>query len=80
MSDQDASSYRRLEGSERSASKDSIALGPAKPDDVVDFSVVVRRRPDGPPLPDFSHFQSSIATRPKVYTRAICRILWRHAV
>ncbi|MBV9999256.1 MAG: VCBS repeat-containing protein [Verrucomicrobia bacterium] len=48
--------YVRLEGSERQPSATAQLLGPSPAEDAVRISVVVRRRPDGMPTPDFDYF------------------------
>jgi kumamolisin len=45
-------SFVPLEGSERSPSPTASLVGPADPAEVLDATIVLRRRPDGPPLPD----------------------------
>ena len=50
------SGYRRLPGSERSAAPDAELIGPASDSDRVHVTVVLRRRPDGPPVPDPSYY------------------------
>ena len=42
-----------LRGSERRPLPGARALGLPRPDELVEVSVLLRRRPDGPPLPDF---------------------------
>jgi kumamolisin len=49
--------YRRLSGSERRAGLHSTRLGPADPDAAMSITIVLRRRPDGPPMPDFDYWQ-----------------------
>src|ERR1700689_5545419 len=48
--------YRRLPGSERSAAPDAELPGPAPASDRVHVTVVLRRRPDGPAVPDPSYY------------------------
>jgi hypothetical protein len=48
--------YRRLEGSERLAAPNAKRLGPADDNEVFSVTIVLRRRPDGPPAPDHAHF------------------------
>ena len=48
--------YRRLEGSERSARKGTRRTGPVDPNERVRVTICVRRRPDGPPVPDHDHW------------------------
>lgn len=50
-------SYRRLHGSERRVGSQSKRLGPADPEGTISITVVLRRRTDGPPLPDFNYWQ-----------------------
>ena len=50
------SGYRRLPGSERRAAPDAELIGPAPATDPVRVTVVLRRRPDGPPVPDPSYY------------------------
>ncbi len=48
--------YSPLSGSERKPRPGARFLGPAKDADSLTVTVVVRRRPDGPPIPDYSYF------------------------
>jgi kumamolisin len=48
--------YQQLTGSERQHSPDAKLLGPVDPNESFSVAIVVRRRPDGPPVPDFDHF------------------------
>jgi kumamolisin len=50
--------YRPLEGSERRPSATAKKIGPADPNEVLDVTIVIRRRPDGPNLPDHNYFLS----------------------
>ena len=43
--------YARIEGTERRAVAQSKLLGPADPNEIVKVTIVLRRRPDGPPFP-----------------------------
>ena len=53
------SGYRRLPGSERSAAPDAELIGPTSASDCISVSVVLRRRPDGPAVPDLSSYLST---------------------
>jgi hypothetical protein len=46
--------YVRLDGSERRHGPSARLLGPAKIDETLTVTIVMRRRPDGPPVPDHS--------------------------
>jgi len=48
--------YRQVEGSERRPSATAKLLGPADPNETFTVTIVLRRRPDGPPPPDFDSF------------------------
>ena len=48
--------YRRLEGSERHPAPGATLLGPADDNESFRVTIVLRRRPDGPPPPDYAHF------------------------
>ena len=48
--------YVRLEGSERQPSPTARFLAPSPAEETFQISVVVRRRPDGVPTPDFDYF------------------------
>ncbi|HEY1499601.1 MAG TPA: choice-of-anchor D domain-containing protein [Acidobacteriaceae bacterium] len=48
--------YKRLAGSERHPSKGAEYLGPADPNEHFTATVILRRRPDGAPVPDFDYF------------------------
>jgi hypothetical protein len=45
-----------IEGSERRSSPAAKKIGPADPNEIFSVTVVLRRRPDGPPVPDHSYF------------------------
>jgi hypothetical protein len=48
--------YVRLEGSERRAPKKATLLGPVDDNEKFSVTIALRRRPDGPPMPDFDYF------------------------
>jgi hypothetical protein len=48
--------YVRLEGSEKHPSRGTRLLGPADDKETLKVTIVLRRRPDGPPLPDFDYY------------------------
>jgi kumamolisin len=50
------SNYRRLEGSELKPRPPIELLGPADPADRLKVTIVVRRRADGPAVPDYAHY------------------------
>ena len=50
--------YVALEGSERQASPTARRLGPADPGEALSVTIVLRRRPDGPPVPRAEEFLS----------------------
>src|SRR5262249_9989206 len=50
--------YRRLEGSERRPAPDATFLGLADPNEQLWVTIVLRRRPNGPPVPSLSKFAS----------------------
>src|ERR1700751_6194322 len=45
-----------IPGSERRSSPTARRLGPADPTELLTVTITLRRRPDGPPPPDFDHF------------------------
>jgi len=49
-------SYVRLEGSERHPVPKARLIGPVDPKERFSVTIVIRRRPDGDPMPDFDHF------------------------
>jgi kumamolisin len=51
--------YVALEGSKRRPSPGAAITGPANPDQSFTVSIVLRRRPDGLPVPDFSYYAST---------------------
>jgi kumamolisin len=51
--------YRRLEGSERRPAPKAEFLGPADPKEKLEVTIVLRRRPDGPPVPKFDYFATT---------------------
>lgn len=48
--------YRQLAGSERRPAPSARLVGPAKEDETLTVTIVLRRRPDGPPVPAFSYY------------------------
>ena len=48
--------YIRLSGSERRPSPSARLLGPAPDTETFTVTIIVRRRPDGPPVPDASYY------------------------
>jgi len=48
--------YQRLAGSERRPTPNARLLGPADPTERLSVTIVLRRRPDGPPVPDVNSF------------------------
>jgi kumamolisin len=48
--------YGRLPGSERAALSDARRVGPAPADETVRLTVILRRRPNGPGVPDHLHY------------------------
>jgi kumamolisin len=66
--DNKTSNYERLLCSVRKAGENSILVGPADPQQEVSFTIMVRRNPDGPPLPDFSYWQNTHPARRKKYS------------
>ena len=44
--------FTRLAGSERAAAPGAVRTGPADPGETLSVTILVRRRPDAPPLPD----------------------------
>jgi hypothetical protein len=51
--------FRPLEGSERRPPPKAEFLGPADPKETLSVTIVLRRRPDGPPVPDPSFFAAT---------------------
>jgi kumamolisin len=51
--------YVALDGSERHPSPGATVTGPTDPGESVTVSIVLRRRPDGPPVPGFSYYAST---------------------
>lgn len=50
------SNYVQLAGSERRPSPGAKLLGPSKESETIKVTIVLRRRPDGPPVPDHSYY------------------------
>ncbi|HUB81304.1 MAG TPA: S53 family peptidase [Bryobacteraceae bacterium] len=48
--------YIALEGSDRAPAKGAARVAPADPNEKVTVRIYVRRRPDGPPLPDHAYW------------------------
>jgi kumamolisin len=51
--------YVQLEGSERRPSPGARLLGPTKTSETFSVTIVLRRRPDGPPVPDYSYYRET---------------------
>ena len=51
--------YRQLSGSDRVSAPGAKLLGPAPLDETVSVRIIVRPRPDGPPMPDLEYFQKT---------------------
>jgi kumamolisin len=58
--------YRELEGSERHPASDAKLLGPADGRETIRVTVLVRRRPDGPPMPGAEYFLRPPAERTRL--------------
>ncbi len=59
--------YTQLKGSERKSARNAVLLGPADANQRIEVSIVLRRRPDGPPAPDFEYFAKTPAKeRPRL--------------
>jgi kumamolisin len=57
--------YRRIEGSHRQPLSGASRTGPADPDEILAVTLMVRRRPDGPALPDVEQWQRTSQERRK---------------
>jgi len=55
--------YVRLKGSERHQPESSRYLGPLKSNRKFNVTIVLRRRPDGPPLPGLEYYSALSATK-----------------
>ena len=55
--------YRQLPGSELRPGPDSKFLGPAKDSETIKVTIVLRRRPDGPAMPDHSYYRDTPPTQ-----------------
>ncbi|MGA8755339.1 MAG: S53 family peptidase [Stellaceae bacterium] len=51
--------YQRLEGSERHPARNARRLGPADPAEPLSVTIVLRRRLDGPPVPNFEWYAAT---------------------
>jgi len=59
--------YRPLSGSERKPGPRARHIGPAADNDPVKVTVILRRRPDGPPVPDHAFYRATPpARRPRL--------------
>jgi kumamolisin len=58
--------YNELEGSERRPAENAKLLGPADAKETIRVTVLVRRRPDGPPMPGPDYFLKPPAERPRL--------------
>jgi len=48
--------YQRIEGSERRIAPGARLIGPADPNETVSVTIIVRRRPDGSPMPEMDYW------------------------
>ena len=63
--------YRRLEGSELRHTEDERRLTPAKESERLSATIVLRRRPDGPPVPEPDHYvRTPPSERPRMSEQA----------
>lgn len=62
-SNQLPSNYIQLKGSERRPSPSATLIGATDKNEAFKVTIVLRRRPDGPPLPDHQHFLKHPAER-----------------
>jgi hypothetical protein len=60
------SEHNRVENSEQRPLPAAEYLGPADASEIVQVTIVLRRRPDGPPVPGFDHFTSPLRRRPRL--------------
>jgi Pro-kumamolisin, activation domain len=51
--------YRQLNGSDRAPAPGAKLLGPAPLEETVSVRIIVRPRPDGPPMPNLDYFQKT---------------------
>jgi kumamolisin len=51
--------YVQLQGSERRPAPDASLLGPAKANETFNVTIILRRRPDGAPVPDYSYYRDT---------------------
>jgi kumamolisin len=51
--------YVQLEGSERRPSPGAKLLAPTKTSETFNVTIALRRRPDGPPVPDYSYYRDT---------------------
>src|ERR1039458_7074296 len=61
--------YHRVEGSERHPAREALLVGPADPNEKLSVTIRVRRRPDGPAVPDMSHWANEPPGRRRFLTR-----------
>jgi subtilase family serine protease len=55
--------YIKLPGSERHPSKEATFLGPADDKEIIQITFVLRRRTDGPPMPEFDHYVNALPNK-----------------
>jgi kumamolisin len=61
------SNYQPIQGSERRPGPSAKLLGPANAQETFTVTIVVGRRPDGPPVPDHAYFsETPPAQRPRL--------------
>src|SRR5580658_1883084 len=51
--------FVRLPGSERHPSGKAVFLGPAESSEIIQITIVLRRRTDGPAMPDFDYYRNT---------------------
>lgn len=65
--------YRRIEGSERSPQAGAKRLGPTNDTNRFEVTIVLRRRADGPAVPDHAHYLTPPAHRRRQPTEAFAK-------
>src|SRR5262245_36666011 len=65
------SNYRQLAGSERRPASGARLLGPADPKETFKVTIMVRRRPDGPPIRDMESLAAIRGSGKRTYSPSV---------
>jgi kumamolisin len=68
--------YRQLAGSELRSPPTAVLIGPADPHEKLSVTLLLRRRLDGPPIPDINFLEARRGSAPRTYSSEEFAILY----